>query len=208
MNTYGIFLYIFWSLVCVLLYVIFSGCFSLRGSCSALYWTSLSSTRRRACLSGSRSRCWYLCYFLWLFQSEGKLFSPLLDKPQQYSSTRLSKRESLKVQKKHYRREKKRAAKELLHTLKDPSVIVMADWMKIRGTLKSWTKLWCVLKPGLLVLYKSHKQKVGFRPIVLIFENGGHKKKLDQALGPGHKQNVGFQPVAQMFENVRPHIIF
>ena len=64
------------------------------------------------------------------------------------------------VQKKHYRREKKRAAKELLSTLKDPSVIVMADWLKIRGTLKGWTKLWCVLKPGMLVMYKSHKQKV------------------------------------------------
>ncbi|XP_064635673.1 oxysterol-binding protein-related protein 8-like isoform X3 [Lineus longissimus] len=73
--------------------------------------------------------------------------------------TKLSKRESLKVQKKHYRREKKRAAKELLCTLKDPSVIVLADWLKVRGTLKGWTKLWCVLKPGLLVLYKSHKQK-------------------------------------------------
>ena len=65
------------------------------------------------------------------------------------------------VQKKHYRKEKKRAAKELLSTLKDPSVIVMADWLKVRGTLKGWTKLWCVLKPGLLVLYKSHKAKVG-----------------------------------------------
>uniref|UniRef100_A0A1A9ZBM1 Oxysterol-binding protein n=1 Tax=Glossina pallidipes TaxID=7398 RepID=A0A1A9ZBM1_GLOPL len=30
---------------------------------------------------------------------------------------------------------------------------------KVRGTLKSWTKLWCVLKPGLLLLYKSPKTK-------------------------------------------------
>ena len=67
---------------------------------------------------------------------------------------------TLQVQKKHYRKEKKRAAKELLSTLKDPSVIVMADWLKVRGSLKSWTKLWCVLKPGLFILYKSHKQKV------------------------------------------------
>lgn len=29
----------------------------------------------------------------------------------------------------------------------------------MRGTLKSWTKLWCVLKPGLLLLYKSPKTK-------------------------------------------------
>ncbi|XP_041365973.1 oxysterol-binding protein-related protein 8-like isoform X2 [Gigantopelta aegis] len=72
---------------------------------------------------------------------------------------KMSKRESLKALKKSYRTQKKLAAQELLSTLKDPSVIVLADWLKIRGTLKSWTKLWCVLKPGLLVLYKNEKQK-------------------------------------------------
>lgn len=50
-------------------------------------------------------------------------------------------------------------ANELLNSLKDPSVVVLADWLKIRGTLKSWTKLWCVLKPGLLLLYKTPKCK-------------------------------------------------
>ncbi|KAJ8381408.1 hypothetical protein SKAU_G00021860 [Synaphobranchus kaupii] len=70
---------------------------------------------------------------------------------------KLAKKESLKVQKKNYREEKKRATKELLSTITDPSVIVMADWLKIRGTLKSWTKLWCVLKPGVLLIYKTHK---------------------------------------------------
>ena len=39
-------------------------------------------------------------------------------------------------------------------------MLVRADWLKVRGTLKSWTKFWCVLKPGLLVLYKSEKAKV------------------------------------------------
>ncbi|KAL7982586.1 hypothetical protein Chor_010184, partial [Crotalus horridus] len=62
-----------------------------------------------------------------------------------------------KVQKKNYREEKKRATKELLSTITDPSDIVMADWLKIRGTLKSWTKLWCVLKPGVLLIYKTPK---------------------------------------------------
>jgi len=93
-------------------------------------------------------------------RSEGKLFmSADSKKDGPPSSSKLSKRESLKVEKRKYRKEKKRAAKELLSTLKDPTVIVMADWLKVRGTLKSWTKLWCVLKPGLLVLYRSHKQK-------------------------------------------------
>ena len=35
------------------------------------------------------------------------------------------------VQKKNYREEKKRATKELLSTITDPSVIVMADWLKV-----------------------------------------------------------------------------
>lgn len=72
---------------------------------------------------------------------------------------KLTRKESYKAQRKNYRREKKRVANELLNSLKDPTVVVLADWLKIRGSLKSWTKLWCVLKPGLLLLYKSPKCK-------------------------------------------------
>uniref|UniRef100_A0A673VXV4 Oxysterol-binding protein n=1 Tax=Salmo trutta TaxID=8032 RepID=A0A673VXV4_SALTR len=61
------------------------------------------------------------------------------------------------VQKKNYRQEKKRAAKELSSALKDPSVVITANWLKIRGSLKSWTKLWCALKPGVLLIYKTPK---------------------------------------------------
>ncbi|XP_047039683.1 oxysterol-binding protein-related protein 8 isoform X2 [Helicoverpa zea] len=75
------------------------------------------------------------------------------------ASTALSRKESYKAQRQHYRREKKRAASALLHSIEDPSVVVLADWLKVRGSLKSWTKLWCVLKPGLLLLYKSPKAK-------------------------------------------------
>uniref|UniRef100_H2RR95 Oxysterol-binding protein n=1 Tax=Takifugu rubripes TaxID=31033 RepID=H2RR95_TAKRU len=88
--------------------------------------------------------------------SETKLYNGS-DKDVSASGGKLTKKESLKVQKKNYREEKKRATKELLSTITDPSVIVMADWLKIRGTLKSWTKLWCVLKPGVLLIYKTHK---------------------------------------------------
>uniref|UniRef100_A0A6Q2ZJ03 Oxysterol-binding protein n=1 Tax=Esox lucius TaxID=8010 RepID=A0A6Q2ZJ03_ESOLU len=63
----------------------------------------------------------------------------------------------LQVQKMNYRQEKKRAAKELSSALKDPSVVIMANWLKIRGSLKSWTKLWCALKPGVLLIYKTPK---------------------------------------------------
>ncbi|XP_041267192.1 oxysterol-binding protein-related protein 8 isoform X4 [Onychostruthus taczanowskii] len=89
-------------------------------------------------------------------KSESKLFNGS-EKDISQSSSKLTKKESLKVQKKNYREEKKRATKELLSTITDPSVIVMADWLKIRGTLKSWTKLWCVLKPAVLLLYKTPK---------------------------------------------------
>ncbi|KAG5320025.1 OSBL5 protein, partial [Acromyrmex heyeri] len=75
-------------------------------------------------------------------------------------SCKLTRKESYKAQRKNYRMEKKRVADELLSSFKDPTVIVMSDWLKVRGTLKSWTKLWCILKPGLLLLYKSPKTKV------------------------------------------------
>ncbi|XP_053097730.1 oxysterol-binding protein-related protein 8 isoform X4 [Pangasianodon hypophthalmus] len=89
-------------------------------------------------------------------KSESKLYNGS-DKDVSTPANKLTKKESLKVQKKNYREEKKRATKELLSTITDPSVVVMADWLKIRGSLKSWTKLWCVLKPGVLLIYKSQK---------------------------------------------------
>ncbi|XP_004713661.2 oxysterol-binding protein-related protein 5 isoform X3 [Echinops telfairi] len=70
-------------------------------------------------------------------------------------TTKATKKETLKAQKENYRQEKKRATKQLVSALTDPSVVIMADSLKIRGTLKSWTKLWCVLKPGLLLIYKT-----------------------------------------------------
>ena len=38
------------------------------------------------------------------------------------------------------RKEKKRVEKELLSTFKDESIIVLADWLKIRGSLKGINK--------------------------------------------------------------------
>ncbi|XP_069961978.1 oxysterol-binding protein-related protein 8 isoform X5 [Bactrocera oleae] len=76
--------------------------------------------------------------------------------------SKLNRKESYKAQRKNYRREKKRVASELLNSLQDPTVVVLADWLKVRGTLKSWTKLWCVLKPGMMLLYKSPKLKSSY----------------------------------------------
>ncbi|XP_063584425.1 oxysterol-binding protein-related protein 5 isoform X6 [Pongo abelii] len=76
-------------------------------------------------------------------------------------TARVTKKETLKAQKENYRQEKKRATRQLLSALTDPSVVIMADSLKIRGTLKSWTKLWCVLKPGVLLIYKTPKGPKG-----------------------------------------------
>ncbi|XP_023393126.1 oxysterol-binding protein-related protein 5 [Pteropus vampyrus] len=72
-------------------------------------------------------------------------------------TAKVTKKETLKAQKESYRQEKKRASKQLFSALTDPSAVIMADSLKIRGTLKSWTKLWCVLKPGVLLIYKTPK---------------------------------------------------
>ncbi|ELW70516.1 Oxysterol-binding protein-related protein 8 [Tupaia chinensis] len=61
-------------------------------------------------------------------KSESKLYNG--SEKEGSTSSKLTKKESLKVQKKNYREEKKRATKELLSTITDPSVIVMADWLK------------------------------------------------------------------------------
>ncbi|KAI5934904.1 Oxysterol-binding protein-related protein 5 [Manis javanica] len=70
-------------------------------------------------------------------------------------TAKVTKKETLKAQKQNYRQAKKRATKQLFSALTDPSAVIMADSLKIRGTLKSWTKLWCVLKPGVLLIYKT-----------------------------------------------------
>ena len=62
-----------------------------------------------------------------------------------------------------------------MFSFKDQSIIVLADWLKVRGTLKGWTKLWCILKPGLLLLYRSPKAKVSYTAQIL-------------------EQNRGFEP--------------
>ncbi|XP_053337856.1 oxysterol-binding protein-related protein 5 [Clarias gariepinus] len=98
--------------------------------------------------------------------SESKMFIGL-EKESSSPTERLARKESLKVQKKNYRQEKKRAAKELSSALKDPSVVIISNWLKIRGTLKSWTKLWCALKPGVLLIYKTPSSEHWVGTIIL-----------------------------------------
>ncbi|KAF4081213.1 hypothetical protein AMELA_G00158880 [Ameiurus melas] len=99
-------------------------------------------------------------------ESESKMFIGL-EKESSSPTEKLARKESLKVQKKNYRQEKKRAAKELFSALKDPSVVIISNWLKIRGTLKSWTKLWCALKPGVLLIYKTPSSEHWVGTIIL-----------------------------------------
>lgn len=46
-------------------------------------------------------------------------------------AAKLNRKESYKAQRKNYRREKKRVASELMNSLQDPAVIVLADWLKV-----------------------------------------------------------------------------
>eukprot|EP00112_Aurelia_sp_Birch-Aquarium-sp1_P025049 Seg815.7 transcript_id=Seg815.7/GoldUCD/mRNA.D3Y31 product="Oxysterol-binding protein-related protein 8" protein_id=Seg815.7/GoldUCD/D3Y31 len=72
-----------------------------------------------------------------------------------------------KDRKKTYKKEKRRVAKEVSSALKDKSVVILSSWLKIRGTLKSWAKFWCVVKPGWLIIYKSNKHHHWVGTVVL-----------------------------------------
>ncbi|VDD96965.1 unnamed protein product [Enterobius vermicularis] len=60
-------------------------------------------------------------------------------------------------QKREYKDEKKRVASEMAAALRDPTVVIMADWLKVRGTLRKWKRYYCVLVPGLFVIYRNDK---------------------------------------------------
>lgn len=64
------------------------------------------------------------------------------------------------MKKQSYQSAKKRITSELANVLKDPSVVIVSDWLKVRGTLRDWTKLWAILKPGLMLLYRNSPSKV------------------------------------------------
>jgi len=64
------------------------------------------------------------------------------------------------MKKQSYQSAKKRITSELANVLKDSSVVIVSDWLKVRGTLRDWTKLWAILKPGLMLLYRNSPSKV------------------------------------------------
>lgn len=59
------------------------------------------------------------------------------------TASKLNRKESYKAQRQNYRREKKRVASELLNSLQDPAVIVLADWLKVRkAVVKKRSHIW------------------------------------------------------------------
>ncbi len=66
-----------------------------------------------------------------------------------------------KKQKENYLTEKKRINNDMLTIMRDERIIVLADWLKVRSSLKNWIKLYVILKPGIMLLYKSDKMKPG-----------------------------------------------
>lgn len=85
----------------------------------------------------------------------------LCDSSLDNTSTDAQDRKSYKEKKKCYRSQKKEVTREVMNSASDKSIVLMADWLKVRGTLKGWTKLWCVCRPAMLVIYKSEKMKTG-----------------------------------------------
>ena len=73
------------------------------------------------------------------------------------------------MKKQSYQSAKKRITSELASVLKDPSVVIVSDWLKVRGTLRDWTKLWAILKPGLMLLYRNPPSKVCSSDLSIIF---------------------------------------
>lgn len=109
---------------------------------------------------------------LWNFSSLNEhLSAAIVNTNQNISALDLPPtREVYKSRKKIYQQEKKKLAEQLLSTLNDPTVILLADWLKVRTSFKAWSKVYCELRPGVLVIYKSakvHKSGVWIGTVLL-----------------------------------------
>ena len=80
---------------------------------------------------------------------------------------KLTKKESLRLQKQSYKLEKKKVENEFKMTAQDPGVVLLSDWLKVRNNLKKWSRMWCVINPGMLIFYKNSKQKSWIATVLL-----------------------------------------
>ena len=82
-------------------------------------------------------------------------------------AVKLTKKESLRLQKQTYKLEKKKAENEFKMTAQDPNVVILSDWLKVRNNLKKWSRMWCVINPGILMIFKNSKQKSWIGTVLL-----------------------------------------
>ncbi|XP_055333695.1 oxysterol-binding protein-related protein 8-like isoform X2 [Paramacrobiotus metropolitanus] len=70
---------------------------------------------------------------------------------------KLARTGTYKEQKRLYKEEKKRVTDEVMQILSESTFLIDSGWLKARTTIKTWTKVWCELKPGGLILYKNER---------------------------------------------------
>lgn len=75
------------------------------------------------------------------------------------------------MQKQSYENAKKRITSELDYILKDSSGAIITGWLKVRGTFRDWTKLWAILKPGLILFYRDLPSLVCYLELLFILIN-------------------------------------
>ena len=61
---------------------------------------------------------------------------------------------SFKSKRKDYHKQKKKVISDLFSTIEDIND-VKSGWLKVRVSLKRWTKLWFIVKPGFLLAFSS-----------------------------------------------------
>ncbi|GAU98121.1 hypothetical protein RvY_09304-2 [Ramazzottius varieornatus] len=67
----------------------------------------------------------------------------------------LTRKPTYKEQKRKYKVEKKRLTDEIVQCLAESTFLIESGWLKARTTIKTWTKVWCDLKPGGMILYRN-----------------------------------------------------
>ena len=57
----------------------------------------------------------------------------------------------------NYEEKKKQANIEVRQIFLNQDTTISSGWLRLRNTIKNWVKLYCVAKPGLLILFKSSR---------------------------------------------------
>eukprot|EP01136_Pigoraptor_vietnamica_P039828 Opistho-1_new@11048 len=77
---------------------------------------------------------------------------------EEYNNQKKVRDEELRLKKKEYRKEKRMRMENVLMNLADDSANMMSGWIKVRGSLKQWTKYYAIVRPGVLVYFRDDKK--------------------------------------------------